>query len=68
MTNPVTKENLVYGGKYNWKGQPERLQFLGTHQDHQCCRGWYQFAKVDSPAKVWCEVRVEDLSMFEETK
>lgn len=68
MTNPVTKENLVYGGKYNWQGQPERLAYLGKIRDHQSCPGWHQFAKVDSPNKVWCEVRSEDLVSFEETK
>lgn len=64
----MLKENLKLGGFYNWKGQPERLVFLGKYQDHQFCRGWYSFAKVEEPGKVWCEVRAEDLSSFEETK
>jgi len=51
------------GGKYNWIGQPERLIYLGRHLS-----GWYQFAKVDEPNKVWCEVVKADLSRFEETK
>ena len=62
MTNPVTKDNLVYGGKYNWKWQSERLEYISK------AGVWYQFALTSNPAKVWCEVLAEDLSMFEETK
>ncbi len=53
---------MVIGGKYNWKNQFERLVYLGQ----QC--GWHQFAKVDAPTVVWCEVTSQDLSMLEETK
>jgi hypothetical protein len=62
MNNSVTKDNLVYGGKYNWKGQPERLEYLGK------AGVWYQFAKTSNLRKVWCEVLEEDLKSFEETK
>ena len=62
MTNPVTKDNLVYGGKYNWKGQPERLEYLGKKGS------WHQFALTSNLRKVWCEVLDEDLESFEETK
>lgn len=54
------------GGKYNWKGQPERLVYLGIQHDLDS-GFWFQFAKVDEPDKVWCEVREADLDMFEET-
>ena len=54
------------GGKYNWKGQPERLIYLGVQQYWGNGR-WYQFALVDEPNKVWCEVRKADLDNFEET-
>ena len=36
------------GGKYNWKGQPERLIYLGMQQFWDDGR-WYQFALVDEP-------------------
>jgi hypothetical protein len=62
MTNPVTKDNLVRGGKYNWKWQPERLVYLRQ------VGAWYQFALTSNPEKIWCEVLAEDLEMFEETK
>jgi hypothetical protein len=29
---------------------------------------WHQFAKVDAPFTVWCEVLTDDLRMLEETK
>lgn len=54
------------GGRYNWKNQPERLIYLG---DNFSGNGyWHQFAKVDSPGVVWCEVKGCDLHMLEETK
>lgn len=54
------------GGKYNWMGQPERLVYLGEYIGRD--GHWHQFAKVDEPNKVWCEVVRADLSRFEETK
>jgi hypothetical protein len=59
----MTKDQLIVGGRYN-----ERLVYLGKHQDHPQCRGWFQFAKIEEPEKVWCEVREEDLASFEETQ
>jgi len=49
------------GGKYNWIGQAERLIYLGKNGY------WHQFAKIESPSTVWCEVLDEDLHMLEET-
>ena len=63
----MKREDLKVGGRYNWKNQPERLVYLGKHQDHPYCRGWFQFAKIEAPNKVWCEVRQEDLDLFEAT-
>ena len=57
--------NLVIGGKYNWRHQKERLVYLGKALSNGW---WHQFALVDSPNNVWCEVRSADLEMFEETK
>ena len=57
--------NMVIGGRYNWKGQPERLIYLG---DNLSGNGyWHQFALVETPAKVWCEVKGPDLESFEES-
>lgn len=62
--------NLVKGGKYNWKNQPERLVYLGKKGS------WHQFAKIEYPDtdpeqgypnQVWCEVLDGDLHMLEET-
>lgn len=53
------------GDKCNWVGQPERLVYLGLGTG--VCRGWHQFARVESPHRVWCEVRPEDLDNMELT-
>jgi hypothetical protein len=58
----VTKDTLIYGGKYNWKWQSERLEYIGKEGV------WYQFALTSNLRKVWCEVLAEDLSRLEETK
>lgn len=55
---------LVRGGRYNWKNQPERLIYMGKELSNGW---WHQFALVDEPGVVWCEVRESDLSSFEET-
>ena len=54
------------GGKYNWRGQAERLVYLGRNWSGNGY--WHQFEKVDAPGVVWCEVLDADLSMIEETK
>lgn len=53
------------GGKYNWKGQAERLVYLGHNWSGNGY--WHQFEKVDAPGTVWCEVLTADLQHFEET-
>lgn len=53
--------NPVRGKKYNWISQPERLVYLGVSGR------WHQFALVDEPDKVWCEVLNEHMHMLEET-
>jgi len=57
---------MKIGGKYNWKGQPERLVYLGRNWSGNGY--WHQFEKVDEPGVVWCEVTDGDLDMLEETK
>lgn len=64
----LTATTLKVGGKYNWRNQPERLIYMGRQVYRGDYRFWHQFAKVDEPDAVWCEVLAEDLSSFEETK
>ena len=47
------------GDRYNWKNQPERLIYMGRNGV------WHQFAKVESPEVVWCEVLTSDMHMLE---
>jgi hypothetical protein len=61
----VTEENIERGGRYNWKGQRERLIYLGTNFDLSGV--WHQFALVEKPNQVWCEVKSSDLRSFEKT-
>lgn len=52
---------MKVGGRYNWRGQPDRLVYLGK-------KGvWHQFKKLGDPRDVWCEVLTEDLRRLEET-
>lgn len=53
--------DLIVDGRYNWVDQPERLIYLGKQGS------WHQFAKVDSPELVWCEVIDTDIRFFEIT-
>lgn len=55
---------MKVGGKYRWIGQPERLVYLGHNWSGNGY--WHQFAKVESPDEVWCEVLSSDLCLFEE--
>ena len=57
---------MKIGERYNWKNQHERLVYLGNNWSGNGY--WHQFALVESPEKVWCEVRDSDLHMLEETK
>ena len=57
---------MVWGAKYNWKNQPERLIYVGYNWSGN--GKWHQFEKVDSPGVVWCELLDSDLSMMEETE
>lgn len=53
---------MKIGNKYNWVNQSERLVYLGKEGP------WNQFAEVEYPDIVWCEVLDSDLKMLEETK
>lgn len=61
-----TTESMRIGGRYNWKGQSDRLIYIG--RDRGSNGYWYQFKKIGDPRPVWCEVLDTDLSRFEETK
>jgi hypothetical protein len=61
MSADLTPSAMKRGGRYNWKGQPERLIYLRRFD------GWHQFKKIDDPREVWCEVLDADLHMLEET-
>ena len=56
------------GGLYNWKGQPERLVYMGARRYPGDQRTWHQFAKVEAPHMCWSEVLTSELAMLEETK
>jgi hypothetical protein len=58
---PLTREAMRPGGRYNWKHQPDQLIYLRRFN------GWHQFKKIGDPRDVWCEVLDADLHMLEET-
>lgn len=64
----MQKEDLNIYGRYNWKGQLDRLLYVGTRHYRGDPRTWYQFTLVDQPEKVWCEVLESDLDHIEETQ
>jgi hypothetical protein len=63
---PLTRGTMKLHGRYNWKGKPERLVYLGYNLVG--ISYWHQFAKVGALDTVWCEVKDDELSRFEETK
>lgn len=62
----LTSNDMKRGGYYNWLGQPERLVYLGYNFSGNGY--WHQFALVEKPTKVWCEVLTADLHLLERTK
>lgn len=64
----IAAKDLVVGGRYNWKGQPERLIYIGHFHYPGDHRTWHQFALVEKPMDVWCEVLADDLASFELTE
>ncbi len=64
-TQVLAASAIKIGTKYNWKNQPERLVYLGYNW---CGDGyWHQFALVERPDVIWCEVLPRDMHMLEET-
>jgi len=58
--------DLEKGGKYNFKGQPERLVYLGNNLSGNGF--WHQFALIESPNEVWAEMLDQDLQHIEDTQ
>lgn len=65
MSNKLTPAMLKVNGKYNWKGQSDRLIYLGYNFSGKGY--WHQFRKIGAPRPVWCEVADSDIHMLEET-
>ncbi len=65
-TEPLSPQAMKRGGRYNWKGQPDRLIYLGRNWSGNGY--WHQFKKIGDPLEVWCEVLDADLHLLEETK
>jgi hypothetical protein len=57
---------MVVGEKYNFKGQSERLVYLGENWSGNGY--WHQFEKVNEPNIIWSEMQNSDLCMIERTK
>lgn len=57
---------MKLGGKYNFKGQPERLIYIGNNWSGNGY--WHQFEKAGERGVVWCEMLDSDLENIEETK
>lgn len=66
MADQLKAEALIIGGKYNWKNQPERLIYMGLCEPRN--GHWHQFALIESPTVVWCEVLPDDLDRLEVTQ
>ena len=61
----LTTLSMAPGLRCNWKGQPERLIYLGHNWSGNGY--WHQFAKIEDPTRVWCEILDSELHMLEET-
>lgn len=61
----MTREAMKMYGRYNWRGQPERLVYIGRNWSGNGF--WNQFEKLGQPGVVWCEVLDSDLRMLEAT-
>jgi len=55
--------DFIVGKLYRWRGQPERLIYLGMCAPRN--GRWHQFALEERPTVVWCEVATADSIMLE---
>lgn len=53
---------LIVGNKYAWNCANEKLIYIGKKG------GWNQFALIEEPDRVWCEVLDSDLHLMGELK
>jgi hypothetical protein len=61
---PLTRSDMKIGGYYNFRGQPERLRYLGRNWSGNGY--WHQFCRVGQQ-ELWSEILDGDLHMLEET-
>jgi hypothetical protein len=52
----------VIGGEYKWKGQSNKLVYLGYNFDGGW---WHQFALSSKPDAIWCETTGKELELLE---
>ena len=58
---------MKIGNHYNWKHDKRNvLVYLGKNLSGNGM--WHQFAKVETPTKVWCEILDNQLSQIEESE
>jgi hypothetical protein len=61
----LTSADLVIGGKYNFKYQPEKLIYVGYNWSGN--GHWHQFEKENEQG-IWCEIQTADLMLLEKRK
>lgn len=60
-------KDMEYGRTYRFKGQPERLMYLGKNWSGNGY--WHQFSKIGgTTGVVWSEITDNDLYMIEEVQ
>jgi len=52
----------VIGGNYKWKGQSQKLVYLGYNHDGGW---WHQFSLASAPDVIWCETTTKELELLE---
>lgn len=62
---PDEELELRINDRYHFRGQSERLIYLGNNFSGNGY--WHQFALIEKPSVVWCELLDSDLEMLEET-
>lgn len=66
MSKHLTPANMEIGGCYRFPYETQLLRYMGARRYAGDSRRWHQFAKVEVPLMVWCEVLDKNLDMFEE--
>jgi len=55
---------MIIGNKYKWKCGHEILTYLGHNWSGNGY--WHQFALIEKPEEIWCEVLDRDLRLLDE--